>query len=368
MKEVRFGIVGIGNMGKGHIENFEKGKIKGARLVAVCDVVESKKDEYPNYKFYTDYKEMIDSGEIDAVIIAVPHYGHTYVGIYALEHGIHTIVEKPISAHKADCEKLIAAHKDKNIVFSAMFNQRTIPQHIKIKSLIPEVGAIQRITMIATHWFRSQAYYNSGTWRATWDGEGGGVLLNQMPHHLDLFQWLCGMPSSVRATCTLGKYHDIEVEDDVNATLFYDNGAVGNIITTTGEFPGSFHLEIAGDKGQIVFRDGVIRVIKNEMSVREFDRTNTNDWGNPKIESDVSYREEMLQHLDQHANITQNVVNAILYGEKLIAPAEEGINSVELANAMILSSMKDKTVSLPMDSEEYKDLLFKLIEDKKKNL
>ena len=366
MEEVRFGIIGVGNMGKGHIENFEKGKIKGGRLVAICDEVEAKKDEYPNYKFYSDYRELIDSGEVDAVIIAVPHYAHTYIGIYSLEKGIHTIVEKPISAHKADCEKLIAAHNNKDVVFSAMFNQRTIPIHIKLKSLIPEVGELQRVTMIATNWFRSQAYYNSGSWRATWDGEGGGILLNQMPHQLDLIQWLCGMPACIRAYCTLGKYHNIEVEDDVNATLFYENGAIGNIITTTGEFPGSYHIEIAGDKGLIIFSDGVIKLRKCGESVSEFNKNNKEAWGNPKFEGETEYKEEPLEHLDQHAAITQNVVNAILKGEKLIAPAEEGINSVELANAMVLSSLKDKKVSLPLNAEEYKELLNGLIEAKKK--
>ena len=357
MDQVRFGIIGIGNMGSGHIENFEEGRVKRGKLVAICDLIEEKQAKYPQYKYYKDYKELIDSGDIDAVIIATPHYSHTYIGAYALEKGIHTIVEKPISVHKADCLKLIKAHKDKNIIFSAMFNQRTIPQHIKLKELIPTLGELQRVTLIATNWYRTNAYYKSGSWRATWSGEGGGILLNQMPHHLDLIQWLCGMPCAIRAFCEFGKYHPIEVEDSVNATLFYPNGAIGNIITTTGEAPGIFHLEIAGDKGLLIFQDGVIKVIKNKIGTAEFNRTTTEPWSDPEIEGVYEYKEEYPFHLLQHAAITQNVIDAILDGKPLIAPAEEGINSVELANAMIYSTVKNEKVELPLDPIAYQEVL-----------
>ena len=253
--------------------------------------------------------------------MATPHYSHTYIGAYALSKKIHTIVEKPISVHKADCLKLIKAHDDKNVVFSAMFNQRTIPQHIKIKELIPTLGELQRVTLIATNWYRTNAYYKSGSWRATWSGEGGGILLNQMPHHLDLVAWLCGMPCALRAFCEFGKYHPIEVEDDVNATLFYPNGAVGNIITTTGEAPGIFHLEIAGDNGLLIFQDGIIKVIKNKVGTAEFNRTTIEPWADPEIEGVYEYKEEFVPHLFQHAIITQNVIDAIREGKTLIAPA-----------------------------------------------
>lgn len=365
MSELRFGIIGIGNMGRGHLENFEKGKIKNGKLVAICDVNEKIKEEFPDYKFFTDYKELIDSGEVDVVIISVPHYAHTYIGIYSLEKGIHTIVEKPISVHKADCQKLIAAHTDKNIAFAAMFNQRILPINYKIKELIAQLGQLQRATMIATTWYRSQAYYNSGTWRATWDGEGGGILFNQMPHHLDLFQWFVGMPDEVSAVCNFGKYHDIEVEDEVNATLFYKNGCIGNIICTTGEYPGSFHIEIAGENGLIKFSDNIVKFYRNKQSVKEFEKVNTEDWGTPGNYDAEVYGIPGLEHLDQHAAITNNVIRHILEGEALVSPAEEGINSVELANAMILSGKEDRKVSLPLDAEEYKNFLFGLIEEKK---
>ena len=351
---VRLGIVGLGNMGSGHVANMHR--INRCSLTAVCDVVPQKLGKYSDYKTFTSSEEMIRSGEIDAILIAVPHYGHTTIGIDAMQNGIHVLTEKPISVHKADCERLIAAHTDKNLIFAAMFNQRTDPYYQRIRSIVQsgELGEIRRTACIATDWFRSEAYYSSGGWRATWAGEGGGVLLNQCPHTLDLFQWICGMPSKIRAFCNFGKFHNIEVEDDVTAYLEYPNGATGIFVATTGEAPGTNRLEIAGDRGKLVFEKDKITFERTEVSVQEFNRTTPEAFATPKTWiCDIPER----HHGAQHIGILQNFVDVILDGGNLIAPAEEGIHSVEFANAMLYSTFTESIVSLPLNSADYEAAL-----------
>ena len=361
MKEVRLGIIGLGNMGSGHIANIESGAIKNMRLTAICDIDPSKMDRYGDkYIKFTDSAKLIRSGEVDAVLIATPHYFHTTIGIDSLSCGIHTLVEKPISVHKADAEKLIAAHHDKKVVFSAMFNQRTDPHYTKLREIIQEglLGEITRVNWIITDWFRTQAYYDGGGWRATWKGEGGGVLLNQCPHNLDLMQWLFGMPVSVRAYCKLGNFHKIEVEDTVTAYLEYANGATGVFITTTGEAPGTNRLEVCGENGKIVVENGKITWTRNTIGQKKFLKTSKGSFDRPEVWTiDIPCNGSGLQHV----GILQNFVNAITKGEKLLAPAEEGIKSVELATAMLFSSFKDCTVKLPLDAKAYEAQLKKLI-------
>jgi len=361
--EVRFGIVGVGGMGANHAKNLMNGKVKGARLVAVCDKEAAHLAKYPDVAQFDDVEVMLRSGEIDALLIATPHYSHTTIGIASLEAGIHTLVEKPISVHKADCERLIAAHTDSSVVFSAMFNQRTDPFWQKIRSLVQagELGKIQRINWIITDWFRTDFYYSSGGWRATWKGEGGGVLLNQCPHNLDLWQWMFGMPESVYADCRIGQYHDIEVEDEVTAYMRYANGATGVFITSTGEAPGTNRLEISGDRGRLVYESGKLEWKRNEVPTAEHCRTNKGKFSKPST-WDVSFPLNPSNHGPQHVGIMQNFTNAILDGTELIAPASEGIHSVELGNAMMLSSAKQEWVDLPMEGAEYETLLKKRIE------
>ena len=349
-------------MGSGHVANMTR--IKRCKLTAVCDVVAEKLDRYNEYETYTDSAEMIRSGEIDAILIAVPHYDHTTIGIDALNNGIHVLTEKPISVHKADCERLIAAHTDKSIVFGAMFNQRTDPYYQRIRAIVAsgELGEIRRTACFATNWFRSESYYASGGWRATWAGEGGGVILNQCPHTLDLFQWICGMPTKVRAFCKFGKFHNIEVEDDVTAYLEYANGATGVFVATTGEAPGTSRLEIAGDRGKLVFENDRITFDRTEVSVDHFNKTTLEAFASPKI-----WKCEIPEnnHGPQHIGVLQNFVDVILDGGTLIAPAEEGIHSVEFANAMLYSTFTDSTVSLPIDSLAYEKALQERIQSSK---
>jgi predicted dehydrogenase len=364
MDRVRLGIVGVGTMGSMHAQYLLAGKIERVDLVAVADIDPSALERFPSLLRFNTAAEMIRSGAVDAIIIATPHYFHTTIGIDALQNGLHVLVEKPISVHKADCERLIAAHTNKKQVFAAMFNQRTDPRFKAIKKMIDdgELGPIARVNWIITDWFRPEAYYASGSWRATWKGEGGGVLLNQCPHNLDLLQWMTGLPVSVRGYCNLGKYHNIEVDDEVTAYFEYANGATGVFITSTGEAPGTNRLEICGDRGKIVVEGDKVTFTRTDVSTREFRETSQERFARPPM----SVSELPVQGRGgQHAEVTQNFVDAILDGTPLIAPAEDGIRSVELANAMLFSSAQGKAVSLPLDGPAYEEFLHGLIRDSK---
>jgi len=356
MDKVRIAVIGVGGMGTFHANYLKAGEIKGAELAAVCDIDESRMAGFSDIPRFKDSAELLRSGLVNAVLIATPHYEHTTVGVDAMNLGIHVLTEKPIAVHKADAERMIEAQKVKNVVFAAMFQMRTEPLWKKVKSLIErnELGDITRITWIVTDWFRTEAYYASGGWRATWSGEGGGVLLNQCPHNLDLMQWLFGMPSKIRSFCGFGKKHDIEVEDEVTAYLEYPNGATGMFITSTGEAPGTNRLEIAGDMGRVVIEGGKIQFTRNETPASEFLKTSKQGFARPPV---WNVEIPLSGPAGGHKVITQNFVDAILNGAPLIAPAPEGIKSVEIANAMLYSAWTDKTIDLPIDSAAYESAL-----------
>ena len=365
MKKVKFGIVGVGNMGSSHVKSI--GGMDNGELTCVCDINPKAFDRIApetraKIKCFTSLDEFLAFPELDAVVVAVPHYDHPAIAIKALEAGKHIVVEKPITVHKKMAQELLAASaKYPDKVRVLMLNQRTIPAHRKIKQLIDsgELGKITRVNWIITDWFRSQNYYDSGDWRASWRGEGGGVLLNQCPHQLDLMQWFFGMPEKVRATAKMGKYHDIEVEDEVNAYLEYADGKTGNFIASTGEMPGTNRLEITATAGRLVFENGKLEFIRNEIPTDTYIRTSTQ--GFKKSDTwlcDIKVSGEVG---NQHQKILINAANAILYGEELISPLEEGIKGLELGNAMLLSGLKDEIVTLPIDAEEYAGRLEKLI-------
>jgi len=357
---VRLGIVGLGLMGTAHARSILNGQVPGCELTAICDQRKDMASGFPDIPYFSEPAAMLRSGKIDAVLICTPHYAHTAVGIAALKAGLHVLVEKPISVDKADALKLIAAHRGPNQVFAAMFNQRTDPIYQKLRQLVTsgELGQIRRVNWTVTDWFRTGAYYAHGGWRATWAGEGGGVLLNQCPHNLDLFQWIFGMPSKVRGFCQLGRYHDIEVEDDVTAYFEYPDGMTGVFITSTGEAPGTNRLEVAAERGRVVLEEGRMEFRRNEIPASEFSRTTTEKFAAPPIWN-VSI--PLPSHRgEQHVGILKNFTNAILQGEALLAPAAEGIHSVELANAILLSSLEDCSVDLPLSAPRFAKLLARL--------
>lgn len=360
---VRLGVIGCGSMATTHMRH--AGELEGVVVSAVCDT-----DPKALKKASTDHdcpgfachKELLSADSCDAVLIATPHYAHTTIGIDALNAGKHVLVEKPISVHKADCEKLIAAHRNEKQVFAAMFNQRTDPYYLKLKEMIDggELGGLVRVSWIITNWFRTETYYAGGGWRATWEGEGGGVLLNQCPHQLDLMQWLFGVPKKVAGFCGLGMRHDIEVEDQVTAYLEYDNGATGTFISSTGEAPGTNRLEVAGELGRVVIEDDRFTFKRNKVAADEFLRTSKEAFAQPETET---VEVPIDGHGGQHKAVLANFVDAIRNGAELIAPAREGIHSVELGNAMLYASLTGTPVDMPLDAGAYERRLKQLITD-----
>jgi len=364
MNTVRLGIIGMGNMGKYHTDYLSNKKVSRCELVAVCDAM-APLDSYKPLKTFTDGEALINSGEVDAVIIATPHFQHTTLGIAALNAGVHAMVEKPISSHKADAERLIAASlKNPKVVFGGMFQMRTEPRYQKVRQLIQsgDLGQVVRVNWINTDWYRTEAYYASGGWRATWKGEGGGVLLNQCLHNLDVLQWLLGMPARVHGFCQLGRFHNIEVEDNVSAYLEFANGATGTFVSSTGEAPGTNRLEIAGTRGKLLLERDKLSFTRNEADMIEFSKSAKQGFAKPDVwQVEIPFDNSP----NPHAVLVQNFVNAILNGEPLIAPGEEGIHSVELANVILYSSLLQQTVQLPMDSAAYEKRLNQLIAESK---
>lgn len=363
MKTIRLGIIGLGNIGRHHAAYLLDGKVPRCVLTDVCNTSPAKLAGYADkgVAVHGDPLGLLKSGRIDAVILATPHYQHTSLGIAALEQGVHLMVEKPISAHKADAERLIAAavaHPD--VRFSGMFQLRVEPRYIKIRRIIEsgELGRVVRMSWLITDWFRTEAYYRSGGWRATWKGEGGGVLLNQCLHNLDVLAWILGMPSRVRGFCKIGRFHQIEVEDDVTAYLEYPNGATGVFVTSTGETPGTNRLEISGTRGRLVLENGRLTFTRNEQDMVEWNRTATVGFSKPEVWNvEVPFENAVLPH----AILMRNFVDSILDGVPLTVPGADGLHSVELANAMLLSSLQERPLDLPMDGAAFEGKLQELI-------
>lgn len=361
MDVVRIGVIGLGNMGNFHIEYLAGNEIPGAELKAVCDVdpdqlARAKSRAGDGVEAYGDADELLQSNGIDAVIIATPHYDHPPLAIKAFGHGLHVLCEKPAGVYTGQVREMNAAAEKSGLVFGLMFNQRTLGEHRKLKELVDsgELGELRRTNYIITNWFRAQSYYDSGGWRATWAGEGGGVLANQCPHNLDLWQWICGMPVRIRAFCGFGKYHDIEVEDDVTAYAEYENGATGVFITTTGESPGTNRMEITGDNGKVVMEEGRITFWRNRTPANVFNREWKGGFGSPETwKCEIPFRGGG----EEHRGITRDWVRAIREGTPLIAPGVEGIRGVELANAMLLSAWMDGWVDIPVDENLYYEKL-----------
>lgn len=364
METVRIAVVGLGGIGRQHATNLLLDRVQHAELTAVADVNPANFSLFHGVLSFTSLDALTASKCADAVIIATPHYSHPALGRESLRAGLHVLVEKPLAVHHAAASRLIAAHSDRRLVFAAMFNQRTDPAYGKIRQLVDnELGILQRITWIVTDWYRPEAYYRAGGWRGTWGGEGGGILLNQCSHHLDLFQWMFGMPNRVTGFCGFGRYHGIEVEDDATAHFAFSNGAHATLITSTGEAPGANRLEVVGEMGRLVYEDGQLRLWRNEVSAFEFSRTSKDCFGRPSSsEMTVGVSGTGGQHLE----IIQNFVDAILGRAELIAPAEEGLHSVELINAILLSAWTGATVELPLDAGVYERALQEKIDQSRR--
>lgn len=342
MKTVKMGIVGAGNMGTDHCRNIYAGKIPNMELTAVCDISKERREfakkEFPGVAVFENTDEMFKSDLINAVEIAVPHYDHPQIAISAFEHGINVLTEKPAGVYTKQVLEMNKAAEKSGLLFGIMYNQRTNPVYQKLRHMIQsgELGKIKRVCWTITGWYRPQAYHDSGVWRSTWKTEGGGTLINQNPHQLDLWQWLFGMPSRIMSHVSFGKYYDIEVEDDVTAYMEYDDGMTGVYITSTGEAPGVNCLEIACDMGSVVVENNEIKFKRNVISEREFNKTNMSPFGMPECwECRVPAAKDGGE---QHVGIFKDFANALLNGTPLLAPGEEGVLGLTISNAIHYSA------------------------------
>ncbi|MBW5445569.1 gfo/Idh/MocA family oxidoreductase [Cohnella sp. CFH 77786] len=368
MEKIRVGVIGQGNMGAAHAGYLSRGEVEGAVLTAVCDESpERLRRAIGKYgedvKAFDDASAFLSSGSIDGVLICTPHYSHPKLAIEAFRNGLHVLIEKPAGVYTRQVREMNEAASSSDRVFGIMYNQRTNPMYRKLRDMIRagELGEIRRLNWIITDWYRPQCYYDSGGWRATWAGEGGGVLLNQCPHQLDLWQWISGMmPQRIRAFCAFGQHRDIEVENEVTAFAEYANGATAVFITSTCETPGTNRFEVTGDRGKAVVEGGRLHVWKLDVSEGEFNRTTRESFAHPpsrKVEIELEPGEG-----EQHAGITRDWVRAIRHGTPLLAPGEEGIHGLTLSNAMLLSAWTDGWAELPLDEERFYHLLQQRIE------
>ena len=364
MRKIKFGIVGMGNQGSHYANLLKDGKIENGVLSCVCDnnpvKLENAKNKFEGISYYADYIQMLDSGDCEAVLVETPHYQHPEIVMECLKRGIHVICDKPAGVYPKQVREMNELAEKSNAKFAMMFNQRTNCVYRKMKEMIAngELGELQRMTWIITDWYRTQAYYDGGSWRATWAGEGGGVLINQCPHQIDLVQWVLGqMPKKVHGFCHYGKWHDIEVEDDVTAYFEYENGATGVFITSTGEAPGTNRFEVSGSKGKLICERDELIFYKNERDNIEVCKTSDKGFDTPKCERIVV---ETDGKNPQHAGIINNFANALLGLEEMFVQGVEGINGVELMNAIELSGWKNGAeVTLPVNEDEYLEELNK---------
>ena len=349
MEKVRLGVIGYGNMGTSHCKNIAAGKVPKMELTAICDISAARRkaaeEAHAEVAVFENATDLYKSGLCDVVIVATPHYDHPGLAEEAFTYGLNVITEKPAGVYTKQVLEMNEAARKSGKLFGIMYNQRTNPLYQKVRELVRSgaLGHIKRISWVITDWYRPQAYHDSSAWRSTWKTEGGGTLINQNPHQLDLWQWMFGMPDKITAFASFGKYYDIEVEDEVTAYLEYENGTTGTYITSTGEAPGTNRLEIACDMGKLIVEQESMTFHRNVISEREFNKTNKEIFGSPecwKCEIPISGSAE------QHVGIFKDVTNALLHGTELLAPGYEGINGLTISNAMHYSAWTGKTVDV----------------------
>ena len=350
MSAVRVGIIGLGNIGQQHAKLLSGGAIEGAALNAVCGRGGDLGAPF-GVLCFPDHQALIHSGLVDAVLIATPTQSHPEIGRAALKEGLHVLMEKPLAMSIGEAQGLVSAAPEQSR-FAVMLNQRFHPAYARIKTLLDEgrLGPLQRFAWTMTSWYRPDVYYKVSKWRGTWPGEGGGLLINQCIHNLDVLQWLVGMPSEVFAVAGFGKYHEIDVEDEVTATLRFASGLTGAVTASSGEAPGINQLDLVGDLGTLRFDGERIRLYASAQSVADHCANTLDMFGMPEF---TEHPIQQAEPVDQHAAVLQNFVHAIARGEPLATPAAAGLPSIELANAMLLSAWRGQAVALPLDAAAY---------------
>jgi dTDP-4-amino-4,6-dideoxygalactose transaminase/predicted dehydrogenase len=360
-KPVRFGIIGIGSQGQQHAAVLSRHP--GSSLVAISDAQEQPGRTVAaelGCRWFPAAERLVHSGEVDAILIATPHRQHVELAIAGLRAGLHVVCEKPLAVTVAEADEVVRAAEESQGTFAVVHQRRLDPSYKYAKELLAsgQLGPIYRCMMVESAW-RTQAYYRSSPWRGTWKGEGGGVLLNQAPHVLDLYAWLCGMPASLTARCDT-TLHQIEVEDTASAILAHDDGMHGYIHINTVECPPISRAVISCDRGRLTIENGEVRLTRLRDSIRNRTATDPRLWGDLDGETRCVYASGRPSLGELLHAFYDNFIVALHGKTDLACPAVEARNAVELANAMILSSMRGRVVSLPLDRAEYADLMMEL--------
>jgi predicted dehydrogenase len=351
MESLRLGLIGLGGMGKSHLA--KEMALEEVSFVGVADVSRAAVDEVTQtygLPGFDDYRDLMDGGRCEAVLIATPHPFHAPIALDAIERGLHVLSEKPIAVTVREADRMIEAAARAGVKLGVMFQTRTESHFRRAHELLAAgaIGRVYRSVMVASHWYRSQAYYESGAWRGTWSGEGGGVLMNQSPHSLDMFIWLGGHPTAVRAT-TDTRFHRIEVEDTAEALLDYGDGHTGYLYTTTSEWPGEDRFDFIGESGRLTIQDKAVRLYRMDESIRESIATNA-VWGKPTGRWESI---DVEPSTGGHHSVVRQFARSIRLGEPLIATGEDGLRSLELANTIMLAGHSGQTVALPLDRDAY---------------
>jgi predicted dehydrogenase len=352
---LRIGVVGIGQRGGAYARALASGDVPGATLAAVCDVRKEALAPFHEHACFPDVRALLDGALLDAVVVATPHPRHEEPTLAALGAGLHVLTEKPLAVHEVAVERMLAAYERRprrSQLFATALVLRGDERYAKLRTMLREgvFGRVQRIAWTVTDCLRSDAYYESADWRGTFRGEGGGLLVNQCSHQLDLWQWLFGMPSRVRAFLGLGSFHSIEVEDQVTAYLEYASGLTGVFVASTGEAPGTNRLEVAGELGRAVIEGASFEFWKNAVPTPE--RIKSGEVRSAPPRPDYERLTMRVGGLDV-PGLLLNFVRAVSGDEALVAPASEGTGSIELASAMLTSGLAGRTVELGRDDEPH---------------
>jgi predicted dehydrogenase len=366
MKKVKFGIIGMGVMGQAHLKTLQS--IASCDVTAICDNVPDQIEKIMNdatvttgFRTFNCYRELIDSGLCDAVAVVTAHPSHLEISKYAFAKGLHVMCDKPITITVSEADQLLAAWQQAKTKFCTMYSMRTTQVNKVIKDWIDtgKLGKIHRIEMTCTEWLRTQKYYDSQKWRGTWNGEGGGLLMNQAPHNLDLLYWWCGDADSIQAEVT-NRFHDIETEDEIRATIWTKNGYPINFYANTGEAPGKDYVEIVADNGTLIRQNGKLFFKKLAQPLGKIVKEHSEPI--PVIEAEtqeITIPDQPRGHKIVFDSFIANILQNLPHSDQ-IAPGADGIHAVEWANAMLLSSIKQQSVSLPVNRDVYDKLLYQL--------
>jgi UDP-N-acetyl-2-amino-2-deoxyglucuronate dehydrogenase len=358
MERVKFGVIGLKGIGMTHIEAIRR--CENAELIAVCDIVEElakNVGEKYGVRWFTDYREMVALKDLDAVCVCTPHFLHHPMTLNALDEGKHVLVEKPMAITVKEADEMIEKAKVKGLKLGVAFTYRTSPILKSAKDMIEkgELGKLLRATLEVAS-YRTQLYYEESPWRKSWKTSGAGVLINQTIHHLDVMYWFLGRPKKVSGFIDT-KLHDIEVEDLASAVVIFENNCHATIQVSLVDSPQFERMVVSGTRGKVILDFGSqLKIGISEPDVETHIRTSKEPWSRPS----ASWKEVTMQRGGGHGDIIRDFTEAIKYDREPLVPGKDGIWSLEIVNAIILSNFTGKVVDIPVDRETYEKLMDKL--------